>query len=321
MSASDLAAQIAALPPERRAALEGLLVAAPAGRVVPQPSGTADADPGHAPLTPVQERIWLLAQKDPGNPAYHRLLALRLRGPLVRDALAAALTQLCARHSTLRGGYLVADGKLVHRPTPPAPVDLVDLAPPAVGPDELGAEFDEALDEAFGAALDEVATEFNRAPFDLAVGPPIRFGLLQLAEDTRILLISCHHLACDGWSDGILIRDLAALYEAALSSDPTPPLPALPITFDELARRRRAEEPDAAARSVEYWRRQLAPPLPAPGTPGPRSGRGAVRRIRVSDGLVQQVADFARERGVTRPRSGWPPSPRRCRSRTAWTCS
>ncbi|WP_344341094.1 condensation domain-containing protein, partial [Kitasatospora putterlickiae] len=156
----------------------------------------ASADPGPAPLSHAQHRMWLMDRLGQGGPRYHVPLATRLRGPLDTAALAAALTALTTRHHVLRTRYGRSEDGPHQQAAPAAPVPL---------------PVRDATPEAASALLH---TEAAR-PFDLTTGPVLRALLLRHAPDDHTLLLTLHHIAVDGGSLPVLATELAALYAAA----------------------------------------------------------------------------------------------------------
>jgi len=197
---------------------------------------------GLLPLSFAQERLWFLDQWMPDSPAYTIAAAVRLEGRLDAGALAAALAAIVRRHEALRTTFTAAGGRpvqIVHE-TAGVPLPVVDLA-------GLGA----AAREGSAAAL---AAAEARRPFELARGPLLRTRLLRLAAGEHVLVVCLHHIVADGWSLGILIAELGALYGA-----PSSPLPALAVQYADFAVwQRRLAEGEAAARDLAWWRAFLA---------------------------------------------------------------
>ncbi|MFD2762592.1 amino acid adenylation domain-containing protein [Micromonospora eburnea] len=202
---------------------------------------------GHYPLSFEQEQLWFLDQLRSGAREYLMHAAFRLRGPLDRAALAAALTEVSARHSVLRTRYETVDGRPTQVIGEPTPVDLrvVDLT----GHPE--AERDRRVRE-FGVAE-------ARTPVDLGAAP-WRLSLLLLAPDDAILLIVVHHIAFDNTSLGIVSRDLRLLYGAYAGGEAAPAEPP-PGQYADYARRQRERwaTPDPGlTRKLDHWRDRLA---------------------------------------------------------------
>ncbi len=176
-------------------------------------------DPGSAPLSFAQQRLWFLDQLDSGSPAYNQPALVRLEGELDRGALERAFAEIVERHEVLRTAFAVRDEQprqlIVPRVAVPLPV--VDLR--RSSPDAARAEAERLIR---GAA---------RRPFDLAHPPLLRTLLVRLERDQHLLLLSMHHIVSDGWSDGILIRELGRFYQAFRAGQPSS-LPALPICVE-----------------------------------------------------------------------------------------
>src|SRR5262245_49686274 len=154
------------------------------------------------PTSYAQQRLWFLDRLEPGSTAYHLPLVVRLAGPLDARALARALSALVARHEALRTTFFESGGETFQAVGPARPVELklVDLG------GRGGAE---------AAALGLAAEEITR-PFDLERGPLFRAALTRLGAEDHLLVLTLHHVVADGWSIGVLQRDLGELYAAAL---------------------------------------------------------------------------------------------------------
>ena len=248
-------------------------------RRVRPPLERVDRD-GPLPLSYGQQRMWVLAEilPDSGAAAYVLSGAARLVGPLDRNALARALSEVVRRHESLRTVIRVTDGTPAAMVLPPAPVEL------SVHP---------------GGSVPELAAAEARRPFDLAAGPLLRAALVPTGPDEAYLLLSLHHSAADGWSLGVLFRELAAGYAGR-------PLPELPAQYPDYAGWQRTHlTPDALAGDVAYWREQLAGipallPLPADRPRPPvQSYRGAVERFRLGPELTAGVHRLARDADAT----------------------
>ncbi|HSF41142.1 MAG TPA: amino acid adenylation domain-containing protein [Thermoanaerobaculia bacterium] len=197
------------------------------------------------PLSFVQQRLWLLDQLEPGNPAYNSLLALRLRGQLDPAALRQALGAVVERHEALRTCFPERYGEPWQQILPPTGLELpqVDLC-------GLAAERRE------GEALHLAAVE-GQLPFDLARGPLVRAMLLHLDERAWVLLLSMHHIVSDGWSLGVLKREIAALYHAFARGEPSP-LPPLHVQYADYAVWQRSWlTGEVLERQLSFWRRYL----------------------------------------------------------------
>ncbi|MBO1419783.1 amino acid adenylation domain-containing protein, partial [Streptomyces sp. FH025] len=236
------------------------------------------ADPtAEPPLSYAQQRLWFLDRFEPGSTEYTSMSVLRLRGALDRAALGAALDALVERHEALRTTFAERDGRARQVVRPPHPVELPcrDVRP---------------------AALDALLEEIAATPFDLATGPLLRAHLARLAEDEHVLVLAVHHIATDGWSMGVLGRDLGELYAAAVEGR-RPQLPELPVRYTDFAAWQRARI-DLAEADLEHWRTALAGLTPLePPTDRPRPA------VRTKDGalvtftLPAELTERLRERG------------------------
>src|SRR6058998_257191 len=197
---ADTPTRAGALSPSKQALLRRMLQGKAAGeapeRIIPR-SGAQ----GPFPLSFAQQRLWFIHQLDPSSSAYHMPSALRLRGRLDAATIRRSLEEVVRRHEILRTRFEVRDG---------APVQVIDLNPRVelaiVDLSRLAAEAREA--EARRLALEEAA-----APFDLARGPLLRASLLRIDPEDHVFLVTLHHVVSDGWSMGVLVREVAALYE------------------------------------------------------------------------------------------------------------
>jgi len=240
----DALTRIANLSPEKRALLESRLN----GRHASAQSGAIPRRPTHdtTPLSSAQERLWFLDQYEPANPIYNRPLALRLAGSLDIVALEQSLSEIVRRHDILRTTFPSSAGQPRQVVTPPSAITLavVPLPPHAEGQRET--------------ALQRCMSEEGKHSSDLARGPLWRALLLRLHDDEHILLITLHHIISDGWSDGVLSRELGILYNTFVTGQPAT-LPELPIQYGDYA----AWQHDRLASGVfdehlAYWRDHLA---------------------------------------------------------------
>ncbi|MEK7953895.1 amino acid adenylation domain-containing protein [Luteolibacter soli] len=234
-------------------------------------------------LTHSQERMGFLHQLEPESAAYHVFGALELEGPLDSLALERAYTTLLSRHSILRSRHRMNDGRLTVR--------LDDSPPPPI--------------ERSSGPREEVLHAFALRPFDLANESPIRALLIDCGKNHHIFALCAHHIVADGWSVRLLVRDLAAYYDAFTGGTQAPSPLAGPDYLDYAAWHRRWIEDGAADAATLYWKRrltghsgvmELATDFPRPAKPS--SLGGAVERT-VPAGLVERVTAFAKSRRVT----------------------
>jgi amino acid adenylation domain-containing protein len=239
------------------------------------------------PLSFAQQRLWFLDRLEPGNAAYNIVSALRMRGPLDAAAMERAIATLVDRHESLRTVFRVVDG---------SPVQVVVPARPLRVPVEA-ADAPEAARDA--EALRLVGDELAR-PFDLARGPIFRARLLRLGADDHVLLLCMHHIVTDGWSLGVLFRELCALYAAYLEGREAE-LPALPIQYADYAVWQRGHLQGAVLdEQLGYWRTKLAGapallelPLDRP-RPAVQTHAGGLLRTVFPPAFGQALRDTAR---------------------------
>ncbi|HYG63434.1 MAG TPA: condensation domain-containing protein, partial [Thermoanaerobaculia bacterium] len=279
---ADLAAQVEA------ARREGVARTAPP--LVPVPRG------GPLPLSFAQQRLWFIEQFAPGNTLYNIPMALRVEGPLRPEVLALCLGEIARRHEVLRTVFAARDGLplQVIQAAAPFSLPLVDLS-------GLPAERREAT------ALALAGEEAGR-PFDLTGlgrGPLLRAVLLRLQAADHVVAPTLHHIAGDGWSLGVLVREITALYAAAVEGRPSP-LPELPVQYADYSVWQHAWlRGEVLEGEIAFWRRQLAglPPLlelPADRPrPAVQSPRGASEPLRLPAGLARRVQALGRREGAT----------------------
>jgi amino acid adenylation domain-containing protein len=243
---------------------------------------------GRIPLSYSQEATWFFEQFAPGLMAYRAQATLRLYGELDVAVLERALGEIVARHEIFRTTFPVEDGLPVQRIHAPwtVRVPVVD----ATGMDD--------------AAVRALAGREFRAPFDTGSLPLVRWTLLRRAEDDHVLVMVEHHFVHDGWSFGIFLTELRALYTAFLAGEPSP-LPPPTVQFADFAVwQRRWVDSAAGQAGLRYWKTALAgvPPLALP-TDAPRPAvmrfRGAAERVTLPPALAARAAAFSREHGVT----------------------
>ena len=201
---------------------------------------------GDMPLSFAQQRLWFLEQLMPGLAAYNMPLAVRVRGSIDIRALRRSLAEVVRRHESLRTIFATENGRAVQRviSSLPVPLPVVDLTMmPRVEKRDLTHRM--------------VAAEAQR-PFDLAEGPLIRAYLLRLEDREHAAIFTMHHIISDGWSMGVLVREMATLYVAFSSGRPSP-LPELPVQYADFAQwQREWLTGEALEHQLSYWKRQLA---------------------------------------------------------------
>ncbi len=243
------------------------------------------------PLSFAQQRLWFLTQLEGLSETYHIPLALSLRGELDLPAWRQSLDALYARHEALRSRFVTVEGQ------PQAHILPADALPLTVH-DLRGRQ--DAQSQAR-----QLAQRLTEAPFDLTQGPLVRAALIRLADEEHLFLLTCHHIVSDGWSTGILLRELGALYGAFRRSD-VDPLPPLTLQYpDYAAWQRRYLTPERLAAQAQYWRETLsdAPALLTLPTDRPRptvqSFSGGEVPIAIDAELTQALRQFSRQHGGT----------------------
>jgi amino acid adenylation domain-containing protein len=245
------------------------------------------------PVSFAQQRLWLLDQREPGNAAYNVPEALRLRGPLDLAALRRSFDDVTRRHESLRTTFASREGEPVQVVAPAHPVSL-----PLVSLQGLPLELREA--EVRRLALREA-----QQPFDLARGPLLRLLLLRLGDEEHVVLVTMHHIISDGWSMGLLTREMTRLYRPHAAGSPAE-LPALPIQYADFAVWQRAWlRGGLLEEQVDHWRRHLngVPSILELPTDRPRpraqTFRGAHLARALPAELTAAVRSFARREGAT----------------------
>ncbi|MBV9123278.1 MAG: AMP-binding protein, partial [Planctomycetes bacterium] len=245
------------------------------------------------PLSFAQEQLWFLDQLEPGNPFYNIATVLRFRGPLDESALRRALEEVGRRHESLRTTFRTREGRPAAWVSPPAAFELpvTDLSP--VPPEER---------EERALAL---AREEGRRSFDLAQGPLWRTTLVRLGPEEHLLLLVVHHIVADGWSVRVLVREVAALYEAFVTGRPAS-LPELPLQYSDHARwQQQFLEGQVLRDQLTYWKQRLAGApttleLPADQPrPAVQTFRGARQPFTLVPGLVERLRFLGRQEGCT----------------------
>jgi amino acid adenylation domain-containing protein len=245
------------------------------------------------PLSFAQQRLWFLEQLEPGLPRYNIPAALQLRGPLERESLRLALQEIVGRHEALRTTFSPGEPEptqTIHPPPTAWPLPQVDLT-------ELPAA-------ARQQALLRLAEQEARLPFSLESGPLMRTTLVCLSAEEHVLLLTLHHIIADGWSLGVLFRELGALYTAQRENRPAD-LPELAAqVVDISAWQRRLLVGERLRQSLAYWRQQLAgcPPLELP-TDHPRpaglSYRGSILTFSLDARLGTELKALAQSQQAT----------------------
>lgn len=242
---SSLREKLAGLTPEQRADLTRRLQGRPSAAQRPA-AREAQVSEKIYPLAPMQPRLWFLERLTPGTAAYSVPAAVRIRGPLDRELLAAVVAELVDRHESLRTTFAERDGVPVQVVAPQGTVVVPEVDLQALPPAER---------QAACAAQIEAETS---TPFDLGAGPLLRLRLLRLTEDESVLVVVLHHIISDGWSVSVLFAEFAALYAAFAAGRPSP-LPPLEVQYGEVALwEQQHRMPERAAAELQSWADRLA---------------------------------------------------------------
>ncbi|WP_224362171.1 non-ribosomal peptide synthetase [Hyalangium versicolor] len=245
------------------------------------------------PLSFAQQRLWVLHQLEPDSPLYNIPAAVKLEGTLDLTALERSFNELVKRHEGFRTELRAEQGSAVQVIHPELLVSL-----PVVDLSTMPAAHRQ------GEAL-RLAEEEARRPFKLTRGPLWRQLLLRLSEREHLLLVTMHHIISDGWSIGILIREVAELYRSFTTGDASPLAP-LPIQYADFASwQRNWLSGEVLERQLAYWRQQLtgAPPLLELPTdrprPSVRTPGGGIEPLAIPPGLPAALAALGRREGTT----------------------
>lgn len=275
----DLSARIDQLHGQKRETSQGEIVA------IQRQPGQADE------LSFAQERLWFLDRLEPDNPYYNIAFAHRITGPLDAAALERSLTAVVARHEALRVSFEEADGRaLAHLD------DGIEIQIPVA---DL-----RHVDDLEGELIRRAHAE-ARIVFDLTKAPLLRARLLVTGTEEYVLLVTMHHIVSDGWSLGVLVRELVAHYRHFTTGEPAL-LAQLPIQYADFSRwQKKWFEGDPAGNQLSYWRRQLSGfptelKLPTDRSrPPSQSFRGSSFRFEVDANTTQRLTQLCRRLDAT----------------------
>ena len=239
------------------------------------------------PSSYAQQRLWLLERLDPGTAAFNMSAAVRLTGTLNVPALERSINEVVRRHESLRTTFAEIDGEPVQ-----TIASNVEVLLPVIELNQV-------------TELDRLIRADAQTPFSLSDGPLLRTTLVRISTSEHVLLLSMHHIVSDGWSVGVLIRELMSLYSAYLAGT-HPVLAELPIQYADFALWQRERLKGEVGRElIDYWKRQLASPLPVLELPDdhPRPAvqtyRGARCGARLSNELGEALRRVSRGEGAT----------------------
>ena len=245
------------------------------------------------PLSFAQQRLWLIDQLQPGSSLYNIATGVRFSGKLNLEALERSLAEVIRRHESLRTSFSLLDEQPVQ-----LIAEAVSLSMPLIDLSHL----DEAEREA--ALTRQAEAEAGRG-FDLREPPLLRVRMLRLAQDEHVLLLTMHHIISDGWSMGVLVREVGALYEAYERGEESP-LEELEVQYvDYAVWQRERLKGEELERELGYWREQLrgAPAvleLPTDRVrPAVQTYRGGRQSVRVTSEVVSRLREVGQSEGAT----------------------
>jgi amino acid adenylation domain-containing protein/non-ribosomal peptide synthase protein (TIGR01720 family) len=299
MDQKELAERIAELPLEKRALLFEQLQKqkqreVPLRAAIPR----ASRAPGLFRLSFAQQRLWFLNQYEPDSPEYNIPQGFRILGPLSAEILRRTLEAIVARHEALRTTFKAVDGvpmQLI------APRQLVELPLEDLSDRPELSELSKAERETVAR---RIAYEDARHPFDLTLGPLFRALLFRIDEGEHLFFLNVHHIVYDGWSRGVLLAELAALYDAFAADRPSP-LRELTVQYLDFALWQRDWlSGEVLSRQLSYWRQRLAgtPPLdlvtdrPRPAL---RTYNGASEPVFLDRAVVEALTRLGQAEGGT----------------------
>lgn len=246
-----------------------------------------------APLFFSQERLWFLYQLDPGSYAFNISNAVRLSGALDVGALGRTLNEIVRRHEALRTTFANVNGEPVQLIAATLTLGLREVDLRQLPKWEREAE-----------ALRLITAE-SRRPFDLTRGPLLRSFLLRLEDEQYVALLTMHHIVSDGWSMGVLVRELGTLYAAYSAGHPSP-LPELPLQYADFtmwqSERLRGDRLDSL---LDYWKKQLGGNLPVLELPTDHQRaaaftfKGGVQSFALSPALSESLDVLSKQEGAT----------------------
>ena len=268
----DLVQRLALLSPEKRARLLDQL----------------------PPLSFAQQRLWFIDQFEEGTSFFYNMAAaVQLDGPLDYHALTRTFNEIVRRHQTLRTAFISVDGQPVQfiHPECTLPLPVLDLS---------GLQ-----EEQRAAELRHLRRQEAQRPFDLSRAPLLRLSLVRLSPLAYVELITMHHIVSDGWSIGVLVREVTALYEAYAGGKESP-LPELAIQYtDYAAWQRERLQGERLEQELGYWREQLGGELSSlefptdRARPAVQSYRGGHVQFALNADLTGALRQLARREGAT----------------------
>ncbi len=245
---------------------------------------------GELPLSYAQQRLWFLYQMQPDDASYNIPAAFRVKGPLNLDVLQKVMDTIAQRHETLRTVFKTRDGKphVEILPYSPIKIDYLDIR------QQNGQQ-----------TIESYIINEARTPFKLEEGPLTRVKVLQIKEQEFVIILNMHHIISDGWSMGILMKEVGVLYRAFSEGQPSP-LPPLEIQYvDFAAWQREWLSGEVLEEQLNYWKKTIghgSPPLQLP-TDHPRKGtptyNGAHLHFKLDKELLQKLQQLSQQNDAT----------------------
>ncbi|MGZ4134918.1 MAG: condensation domain-containing protein [Tumebacillaceae bacterium] len=245
------------------------------------------------PASFAQQRLWFFDQFESGSVAYNIPTVYQFQGTLDVTLLAQCLQEIVQRHETLRTTFTTENEQpmqVIHSEMH-LPLPLIDLS--------------ERTEMDRNTELQNFVHQEAHTPFDLTTGPLIRTHLLRLSDEAHALVVNMHHIISDGWSLGVFIRELAALY-AAFASDTECELPELPLQYADYSLwQQEWLQGEVLEEQLAYWREKLGGTLPVLQLPTDRprpevqTFKGLTRKLMLSRELSDRVHQLCQSEGVT----------------------
>jgi surfactin family lipopeptide synthetase A len=247
----------------------------------------------YVPLSFAQERLWILDQLEPRSSAYNTCTAFRLEGPLDVSRLRRSLDELVRRHEVLRTTFREKDGDPVQVIAGSGDIDLAYR------------DFRKLATDTREPAAFSLINEDMQKPFDLEKGPLLRAHLLHLGKRKFILSFVIHHIIFDGWSEGVMSRELSEIYNAFAEGKPSP-LPPLPLQYADFSVWQRNQlRGEVLESQLSYWKESLrdVPPVLEIAGARPRNeiatSPAATQPVELSRDLTAALSSLSRREGVT----------------------
>ncbi|MBD1869937.1 amino acid adenylation domain-containing protein [Cyanobacteria bacterium FACHB-471] len=243
-------------------------------------------------LSFAQQRLWFLYQLTPNSPFYNVPAAIRLIGKLDQTALERSFQEIVRRHAALRTTFTTVNGQPAQVVEPDVKVELSVVNLHTVASSER-----ERISQ-------QLATTEAQRPFNLTTDPLLRITLLKFDPTEAVLLLTLHHIVADGWSLGVLIRELGYFYTAFVEGR-SPLLPPLPIQYPDFADwQRQWLQGEVLEKQLTYWRKQLhnLPALELPQDcprPAVQTYQGATYPLHISPALTQALESLSQQSGVS----------------------